>query len=224
MLKRLKLPSPFRFILTILAATAVCTATQAEPFTLSAGSSATFDYTSTFGSAGSAQATFSLSADGRELTVNFVNTSTANTYLSGLAFNATPNLNIAGYCFSSLPDGSSWSFKTQSGGGMGSFDAIAYGKGNNNRLSPGEDGTIKLTLAAPLTHGVTLDVTLVHLTSLPDGSSQKPVGVLVKGGSGVPADVGAPVPEPATLLLLGTGLAATAFRKRRRKQAESGEE
>jgi PEP-CTERM motif len=185
----------------------------ADSVMLNPGASATFNYASTFGTAGQATATFSLSADGKTLTVGFLNTSTSDTFLSGIGFNTSPNLAITSAAFSGLPSGATWSYTSGGGGGIGNFEAGAYGNGNNNRLKPGEGGTLTLTLSSPQTNGITLDVTMTHLTSLPDGSSQKPVGVRVGGGTPPPPP--AEVPEPATMLLLGSGLAALAGLRKR---------
>jgi hypothetical protein len=189
----------------------------ADSVTLNPGSSATFNYTSTFGAAGQATATFALSADGKTLTISFLNTSTSDTFLSGLGFNTSPDLATTAAAFSGLPSGATWSFTTGGGGGIGNFEAGAYGNGNNNRLKPGEGGTLTLTLSSPLTNGITLDVTMTHLTSLPDGSSEKPIGVVTTGGGNPPPP--AEVPEPATLLLVGSSFLAglPALRRRSKK-------
>lgn len=184
----------------------------ADSVTLNPGTSATFNYVSTFGAAGQATATYGLSADGKTLTISFLNTSTSNTFLSAIGFNTSPNLATTSAVFSGLPSGANWSYTTNGSGGVGNFEMGAAGNGNNNRLSSGAGGTLTLTLSAPLTNGLTLDVTMAHLTSLPDGSSQKPVGVLVGGGTPPPP---AEVPEPATMLLLGSGLAALAGLRKR---------
>jgi hypothetical protein len=177
---------------------------SADTVKLNPGSSSTFTYVSTFGALGQASATFALSADGKTLTVSFLNTSTSETFLSGIGFNTSPNLTTTSAVFSALPAGATWSFTAGNGGGIGNFEAGAYGNGNKNRLKPGEGGTLTLTLSSPQTNGITLDVSITHLTSLPDGSSQKPVGVQVGGGGNPPPP--AEVPEPATLVLLGTSL------------------
>ena len=189
----------------------------ADPVTLNPGTSATFNYVSTFGTAGQATATFSLSADGKTLTVGFLNTSTSDTFLSGIGFNTSPDLATTSAIFSGLPSGATWSYTSGGGGGIGNFEAGAYGNGKYNRLKPGQGGTLTLTLSAPQTNCFTLDVTMTHLTSLPDGSSQKPVGVRVGGGP--PRPLPAEVPEPATLLLVGTSLLTTlpALRRRLKK-------
>ena len=185
----------------------------ADPVTLNPGTSATFNYVSTFGTAGQATATFSLSADGKTLTVGFLNTSTSDTFLSGIGFNTSPDLATTSAIFSGLPSGATWSYTSGGGGGIGNFEAGAYGNGNNNRLKPGEGGTLTLTLSSPLPQGITLDTSIAHLTSLPDGSSQKVIGV----GGGPPSPP-AEVPEPATLVLAGTSLLAALPAMRRRKK------
>lgn len=198
-------------------------ASIAGPITLNPGTSATFSYISTFGSAGQATASFALSDDGKTLTVHFQNTSTGNTYLSAFGFSTSPNLTATSAYFCDLPSGANWSFTASGGGGIGNYELGASGQGNKNRLKPGQGGTLVINLKTPQTNGITLDVSMTHLTSLPDGSSQKPIGMVVVGQSR-PQPPPAEVPEPATLLLVGSMLTSLPFLQRRRKKTSAASE
>jgi hypothetical protein len=170
----------------------------ADPVTLVQGQSVTFTYQSTQFAGSNAQATFTL--QGNQLTITYTNTSTNGTFLSGIGFDSTPDLNVTNAAFS---PGSNWQFSDH-GGGLGGFEARAFGNGNTNRLAPGQSGTLVLTVSS-VPASLTIDLTRAHLTSLPNGDSEKPVGNTA-------------VPEPATVLLLGSGLAGVAAKMRRRRK------
>ncbi len=161
---------------------AVCTAAsvKAQSVCLQQGQSRTFNYTSSFGTAGSAKATFTLLGD--MLTVVYKNTSTSNTYLSGLAFNTAPHTLPEQVQSSSASRG--WLTGAGAGGGLGNFDLLAYGNGGNKRIAPNTPvGTADFTLTSEPTQ-LCIAENIVHLTSLPNGGSEKPVGVPETPGGG----------------------------------------
>jgi hypothetical protein len=190
MIRKLLLASTAAMMLMALQSVA-----YADAVTLVQGQSITFTYQSTQFAGSSAQATFTL--QGNQLIVQYTNTSTNGTFLSGVGFDTTPNLNVTNASFSN----SNWQFDTN-GGGLGGFEMVVSGNGNHGRLAGGQSGTAVLTLSS-VPPSLVIDLTRVHLTSLPNGDSEKPVGA---------------VPEPTTMLLLGTGLAGIAARIRKRRK------
>ena len=159
-------------MLTVFAFVIVCTViTNAQSVCLQQGQSKTFNYTSTFGSAGSAKATFSLMNN--VLKIEYKNTSTSNTYLSGVGFSAVARILPENLATATATSG--WSAIAGPGGGLGNYDLIAYGNGRN-RLSPNAFGTAVFVLTSARQE-VCMESNIVHLTSLPNGTSEKPVGV-----------------------------------------------
>ncbi len=178
------------FLMMLVAATLAPLAMADEITLTNGGPSMTTSYAGT-GSLSGATATITWSLSGNTLTLTVTNTSSyANTSLSGLAFNTTPNV--------------AWTIASQSGGisGWGSpggaggagIVEVKVGHGGScnttGTLCNGEVGIITFTLAG-FSGNLTIDASSVHLQT--NIGSIKPLGEVN-------------TPEPASLFLMGTGL------------------
>lgn len=180
---------------------------KADPVLLvNGGASVTFTYQSASFVNSNASATFTLV--GNTLTVQLTNTSTElgdGTILTGLGFDTSPNVTGT---YSATGNANLWSFNQ---GGLGSFEVSAHGQGIGEGITQGTTNTLIFTLTGLNGANLTIDLTQVHLQSRGpgDGGSEKPDGSTN------------PVPEPASMIALGTGLAGLAARLRKRRNRKN---
>lgn len=180
-------------------------AAYADPVTLAQGQSVTFTFQSANFPGTTATVTYTL--QGNQLLFTATNTSTNNTRIKGIGINSSPNLSVGSSSFSGGLSAFSYS---SGGGGLGNMEAIASSTGSTT-LNRNQTGSGSFTLsAAPAS--IVFDQVTIHFISLPNGDSEKV--------NGVP---NAPIPEPATMVLLGTGLAGVAARMRKRRKAQKEE-
>ncbi|HZS04726.1 MAG TPA: PEP-CTERM sorting domain-containing protein [Blastocatellia bacterium] len=156
--------------------------------TLTAGSTATFSFSSGVIPQGGAQVLFSFDITGTRLSVNLTNTSAAGSavIVTQLGFNFSAAPQVSHTLFVSYPSDSIFAIRSSSG---------TYPEGQiTGLLLPGQSISVAFVLVAPQS-GITIRGPSVSLST-------------------------EPVPEPNTMILLGTALAATAAGIRRRRSSQ----
>jgi hypothetical protein len=193
MFRKFNLGSPAFAFVTFVFLTAFTTSSiNAQSVCLQPSIPKTFTYTSSFGAAGAAKARFKLS--GNQIIVEYWNISTTLTYLSGIGFNTEAHILSDDIESASATRG--WLAGAGPGGGLGAYELIAYGNGNK-RIAPNPNDvrTATFTLVnAPAEICITENV--VHLTSLPNGDSEKPIAVPDSTPTPSPSPSPSPSPTP----------------------------
>jgi len=186
---------------------------SADSVSLSNGQSATFNYVAAGFPNSKAKATFTYNQGAGTLTLVLTNTSTDSNKLSEIGFDA--NMTVNGSPVITYALGTTANFVNGTQSLQGSFSLGANSTQGNDAavLNMGESLTVVYTLNGAPPALQTITGSQVHLHALPDGSSQKPNGTITSK------------PEPASMLLLGSGLLGTAagIRRKRRKNNPSSE-
>ncbi|MDQ3472670.1 MAG: PEP-CTERM sorting domain-containing protein, partial [Acidobacteriota bacterium] len=177
----------------------------ADSASLGNGQSATFNYVAVGFPNSTATATFTYNQLAGTLTLVLTNTSTDDIKLDEIGFSS--NMVVAGtpVITNALGTFANFVAGTQTLQGTYSLGANATGGNDADTLNDGESLTVVFTLDGIPPALLQITATQVHLMSLPDGNSQKPNGTITT------------TPEPASMLLLGTGLAGIASRLRKRR-------
>lgn len=181
-------------------------AALADQATLANGQSSTFNFVAVGFPNSNASATFTYNQVAGTVTLVLTNTSTDDIKLTEIGFNS--NMIIAGTPVITYAGGTVANFVIGTQSLQGSFTLGVNSNGSNDAdvLNAGESLTVVFTLSGVPPAFLEITASQVHLQSLPDGNSQKPNGSITT------------VPEPASMLLLGTGLAGIASRLRKRRK------